>query len=199
MCLCVYVWVYLGQTLIDFKSFPQFLFTLQIEAVSHLNSEQNDPDSLASQLTPSPEPWGYKQAIRFTWVLGIWSLGLKLTWQAFNLPSYSLASLFHLHNKTPAWWNTQWCVDNTSIRLTYIEHKKKVQEGTKDDRYGGHAAEVRRYNELRRTCLIQSSPATQIKSQFQLSIKWKEMENFGFSGSLSCSVLICHLWIKWYR
>lgn len=50
-------WVRVGQMLIVDKFFPQFFFTLQTDSLSLLNSEQNDSDSLASQLAPILESW----------------------------------------------------------------------------------------------------------------------------------------------
>lgn len=50
----------MGQMLIADKFFPQFFFTLQTDSLSLLNSEQNDSDSLASQLAPILEPWSYR-------------------------------------------------------------------------------------------------------------------------------------------
>lgn len=55
---------------------------------------------------------------------------------------------------------------------------------------------VTRYKKLNHTCLVLQSPVTWIKSKFQLNIKWRGIEKFSFSESLSCSVVTCDLWIK---
>lgn len=104
MFLWVHEYLWAGWWLMS-SLFPQFpLHLIDWGRVSHLNSEKNDSDSLeiVSMLRgfPISISWALgcdRQAMRLTWVLGIWPLILKpvLICQALSWPLLSTFIVNH--------------------------------------------------------------------------------------------------------